>query len=194
MSLPAIQRRYTPDQYLVLERAADYKSEYINGQIYAMAGASRAHNLIAFNVGGEIRSQLKGRSCEGYGSDMRVKVAPTGLYTYPDISVACGEIQFDDAQKDTLLNPTVLIEVLSPSTEAYDRGEKFAHYRRLPSLLEYLLIAQDRHRVEQFVRQGEQWLLTEFNDLQSIVQVASIGCHISLTDLYEKVLLPEQAM
>ena len=136
MTSPAAHIRYTPEQYLELERKAPYKNEFVNGQIYAMPGASRAHNLITGNTHREVSSQLRGRPCETYVSDMRVKVNTTGLYTYPDVVVVCGEIRFDDAQKDTLLNPTVLIEVLSPSTEAYDRGEKFAHYRRLASLQE----------------------------------------------------------
>ena len=136
MTSPAAQTQYTPEQYLELERKAPYKNEFVNGHIYAMSGASRAHNLITGNTHREVSSQLRGRPCETYVSDMRVKVNTTGLYTYPDVVVVCGEIRFDDAQKDTLLNPTVLIEVLSPSTEAYDRGEKFAHYRRLASLQE----------------------------------------------------------
>src|SRR5919198_4874617 len=119
---------YTPEEYLALERAARHKSEYVNGRIYALAGASRAHNLIVVNVSAELRAQLRGRPCETYASDMRVKVSQTGLYTYPDVVVVCGEPRFEDAQVDTLLNPTVIIEVLSESTESYDRGEKFAHY------------------------------------------------------------------
>src|SRR5436305_1067989 len=125
------KQHYTADQYLALEREAEYKSEYINGEIYAMSGASREHNLIAVNLVRELSSQMRGRPCEVYGSDMRVKVAPTGMYTYPDVSVACNEPHFDDRQLDTLTNPTVIIEVLSPSTEAYDRGVKFLHYRKL---------------------------------------------------------------
>ena len=120
---------------------------------------------------------------------MRVKVRPTGLYTYPDIAVACEEILLDDAHNDTLLNPIVLIEVLSPSTEAYDRGEKFAHYRRLESLQEYVLIAQDKARIEHFARQGEQWVLSEISDLTGTLHLPSIGCHLPLNDIYEKVEL-----
>ena len=150
----ASAQQYTPAEYLVRERAAEYKSEYVNGFIVAMTGASRAHNVITANVGGEVRVQLKGRPCEVYIAGMRVKVSLTGAYRYPDIVVACGDIAFEDAELDTLLNPVLIVEVLSPTTEAADRGEKFAHYRRLASLQEYLLVAQDVPRIEQFVRQG----------------------------------------
>ncbi len=154
MSSTAVQPRYTPEQYLALDRKADYKSEYINGHVIAMAGASRRHNLIAGNLYREVSQQLRGRPCEAYISDMRVKVGLTGLYTYPDVVMVCGDIHFEDGDNDTLLNPTAIVEVLSTSTEAYDRGEKFAHYRRLESLQEYLLVAQDKVRIEYYVRQG----------------------------------------
>ncbi len=190
MSSPVVQPRYTPEEYLALERKATQKSEYVNGQVFAMSGASRAHNLIAGNVYREISSQLKGRPCEAYVSDMRVKVSTTGLYSYPDVVAVCGEIRFDDEQKDTLLNPTVLVEVLSSSTEAYDRGEKFAYYRRLESLQEYVLIAQDKVRVEHFVRQGDQWVLTEASNLDDTVHLASIGCRLALREIYDKVEFP----
>ncbi len=124
----------TPADYLAAERKSALKSEYINGHVYAMAGASRVHNLIALNTASELRAQLRGRPCEAYVNDMRVKVERTGMYTYPDVIALCEEPRFEDENVDTLLNPTVIIEVLSPSTERYDRGEKFAHYRRLESL------------------------------------------------------------
>jgi Uma2 family endonuclease len=186
----AVQAHYTPEQYLILERKAEYKSEYINGQILAMAGASRAHNLIAGNLYREISQQLRGRPCEAYISDMRVKVSRTGLYTYPDVVVVCGDIRFEDVSNDTLLNPTVLVEVLSASTEAYDRGEKFAHYRRLESLQEYVLVAQDKVRIEQYVRQGTQWVLSEVSAFEEAVPLASIGCDIALREVYDKVQFP----
>src|SRR6476661_5007696 len=141
---------YTSDQYLALEREAEYRSELVNGQIYSMSGASREHNLITTNLSREISTQLRGKPCETYSSDMRVKISPTGMYTYPDVTVACGEPRFEDDHVDTLLNPTVIVEVLSPSTEAYDRGEKFAHYRKLDTLSDYVLISQDKARVEHF--------------------------------------------
>ncbi len=179
---------YTPQEYLALERKAQDKSEYFNGEIFAMTGASRRHNVMVANVLAALHGQLKKRPCEIYPSDMRVKVSPTGLYTYPDVVVVCGEPRFDDEQKDTLLNPTVLVEVLSKSTASYDRGEKFEHYRKLDSLNEYLVIAQNKHHVEHYVRQPDnQWLLSETDDIQSIVNLSSIECHLSILDVYDKI-------
>src|SRR3989442_15220798 len=149
----------SPQEYLRLERQAAYKSEYVHGQIFAMGGASRKHNLVGGNIFGELRQQLKGRLCEAYMSDMRVKVTATGLYTYPDVVVVCGEPKFEDENVDTLINPTLIAEVLSDSTEAYDRGAKFGHYRKVDSLTEYLLVAQKEPRIEQYVRQAAgPWL------------------------------------
>ncbi len=179
---------YTPEEYLALERQADYKSEYFAGEIFAMTGASRKHNLVAGNVLASLHAQLKGRPCEIYPSDMRVKVSPTGLYTYPDVVIICGDPAFDDDQKDTLLNPTVLVEVLSKSTASYDRGEKFEHYRKLNSLTEYLVIAQDKHHLEHYVRQPDnQWLLSETDDMQETIHLHSIECNLALLDIYDKV-------
>src|SRR5688500_12063539 len=185
-SVPILPLR--PEEYLAFERKADQKHEFVNGAIFAMAGASRAHNRIATNVTGELYGQLRGRPCEVCGSDMRVKVSATGLYTYPDVVVVCGDALFEDAEVDTLLNPTAIIEVLSPSTEAYDRGDKFAHFRRLESLREYVLIAQDRHRVEQYLRQEDgRWLLGEVSEAGATVHLESVGCHLLLSDVYARV-------
>jgi Uma2 family endonuclease len=184
------QSQSTPEHYLALERQATHKSEYLNGHLFAMAGASRQHNLIAGNVFGELRAQLRGRPCEAYINDMRVKVSVTGLYTYPDVAALCGEPHFEDRHLDTLLNPSVIVEVLSTSTEAYDRGEKFAHYRRLESLRDYVLIAQDKVRVEHYVRQGNQWILSEASEVSSVVHLAAIGCDLVLQDIYDKVEFP----
>jgi Uma2 family endonuclease len=192
MSSTAVQQRYTPEQYLALERRAVYKSEYINGHIMAMAGASRQHNLIAGNLYREVSQQLRGRPCEAYISYMRVKVSHTGLYTYPDVVMVCGGIHFEDANNDTLLNPTAIVEVLSVSTEAYDRGEKFPHYRRLESLQEYLLVAQDKVRIEHYVRQGAQWVLSEISDINDTVHLAAVDCAIALQDVYDKVQFAER--
>jgi Uma2 family endonuclease len=181
-------KRYTPEEYLALERQAQCKSEYYAGEIFAMAGASRWHNLIVANVVSELRSQLKGRPCTTYPSDMRVKISPTGLYTYPDVIVVCGEAQFEDSQQDTLLNPTLIVEVLSESTEAYDRGGKFAHYRKLASLMEYVLIAQTKPHIEQYTRQTDnRWLLAETDSLHGTVHLPSIGCQLALAEVYDKV-------
>jgi Uma2 family endonuclease len=182
------QKHYTPEEYLALERQAQGKSEYDAGAIFAMAGASRWHNLIVANVVGELRSQLKGRPCTTYPSHMRVKISPTGLYTYPDVIVVCGEAQFEDNQQDTWLNPTLIVEVLSESTEAYDRGGKFAHYRKLPSLMEYVLITQTKPHIEHYVRQPDnRWLLSEADSLPNTVHLPSIDCHLALAEVYDKV-------
>lgn len=181
---------YTAEQYLAMERKAEHKSEFINGLIYAMSGASREHNLIAGNVFSSIHAQLKGRPCEVYMNDMRVKVSATGMYTYPDVVALCDEPRFEDAHVDTLLNPSVILEVLSNSTEAYDRGEKFAHYRRLSCVTDYVVIAQSQVRVEHFVRQGDQWLLSEKSDLDATLHLSSIGCDVALRDIYDKVTFP----
>ena len=140
----------SPEEYLRRERQAEYKSEYLNGEIFAMSGASEAHNLIAGNIFGELRRQLRERPGRAYISDMRVKVHANGLYTYPDVIVVCGEPQFEDDQVDTLLNPTVLIEVLSQSTERYDRIAKTSYYRTMDSLAEHMLVAQDEKKVRRF--------------------------------------------
>jgi Uma2 family endonuclease len=190
MSSAAVQTYFTPEEYLTLERKATTKSEYLNGQIYAMAGASREHNLITTNISTQFNVQLSEKPCEVYASDMRVKISPTGLYTYPDVVVVCNEPRFEDTHIDTLLNPTLLVEVLSPSTEAYDRGEKSAHYRQLEALQAYLLVVQDLVHIEHYLRQEAQWLLTEFSDLDDVFHLVSIGCELSLREIYAKVEFP----
>ncbi|MBI5591552.1 MAG: Uma2 family endonuclease [Deltaproteobacteria bacterium] len=192
MAIFAQEAEYTPEQYLALERKAACKSEYVNGRIFAMAGASRQHNQITFNISVELGIQLKERPCVAYSSDMRVKVTQTGLYAYPDIVATCNEPQFEDSFLDTLLNPTIIIEVLSESTEAYDRGGKFAHYRRLSSLEEFMLIAQDGFCVEQYSRKGKQWILGEIRGIDENIQLNSIGCTLSLRDIYHKVELSDK--
>jgi len=180
--------RYTPEEYLALERAAEYKSEYYDGEIFAMAGASERHVSIVTNLVMALGGQLKSRPCRVYSADMRVNVSATGLYTYPDLAVVCGERHFHDKHQDTLLNPGVLIEVLSPSTEAYDRGKKFSHYRTLDSLAEYLLVSQEEPRVEHYLRQPDgDWLLHEATRLDGTVSLPTIQCELSLADVYDKV-------
>jgi Uma2 family endonuclease len=190
MSSLAIQPRYTPQEYLARERAATEKSEYVNGEIYAMAGASEWHNLIAVNLLFAFKGQLRERPCKTYTSDMRVKVSETGMYTYPDVTVACGDVQFEDAHHDTLLNPTLIVEVLSPSTENYDRGKKFARYRKIASLTDYLLVAQDRIHVEHFVRQGPWWRFSEYDDPAATFDLTAIGCRLTLRDIYDHISFP----
>jgi Uma2 family endonuclease len=180
--------RFSIQEYLSLERSAAAKSEFFAGEIFAMTGASRGHNLVVANLVRELTLGLKGRPCETYPSDMRVMVNATGLYTYPDLTVVCGPPQFDDEHKDTLLNPTLIIEVLSTSTEAYDRGRKFAHYRKIKSLVEYLLVSQDKPHVDRYVRQPDnQWLLAEWDGLQSQVHLTSIDCRVEMAEIYDKV-------
>ena len=180
--------------YLDSERASKTKHEYFAGQIYAMAGASERHNTLAGNTFASLHSQLRRRSCNIYPSDMRVKVNPMGLYTYPDISVVCGAPQFEDGKRDTLLNPTVIVEVLSPSTENYDRGQKFQRYRALSSLAEYVLIAQDAMHVEHYARQPDgRWLLTEDDGPEGAIHLAAIACDLVLADVYEKVDFEDEA-
>jgi len=188
MSALLTKTHYTVEDYLTLERSASYKSEYRDGQIYAMTGASRKHNLVSGNIYRELSLQLKKRPCEAYINDMRVKAAEASSYHYPDVAVVCGTPQFEDAQVDTLLNPTLLIEVLSPSTEAYDRGSKFAHYRKIASLREYLLVAQDQPNIERYVRQGDVWILSEVTGIEASISLDSIDCILSLREVYDKVM------
>jgi Uma2 family endonuclease len=182
--------RFSAEQYLALERNAESKSEFCNGFIIAMAGGSREHNVIAGNLHGEIRSQLKGRPCDVYISDMRVRVNLTGLFTYPDVIALCGEARFVDDKADTLINPTLIVEVLSTSTESYDRGDKFMNHRQLESLQEYVLVAQDKVLVERFTRHGEQWLLTEFRSVDDTLRLDSIDCAVPLREIYARIELP----
>ena len=179
----------SPDEYLRLERQAEYKSEYLNGEIFAMSGASEAHNLATGNIFGELRQQLKDRQCRAYMSDMRVKVRSNTFYTYPDDTVVCGEPQFEDKEVDTLLNPTLLVEVLSQSTERYDRIAKTSYYRTIDSLQEHLLVAQHEFRVEQYLRQPNgQWSLTQYTSPDEVVKLTSIDCSLRLTDVYDKIV------
>jgi Uma2 family endonuclease len=187
MSSAARPLRYTPAEYLARERQSATRHEYRDGSLFEKTGASRAHNLITGNLSGELSSQLRHQPCEVYVSDMRVCVEPTGLYTYPDVVVVCDAPRFQDGELDTLLNPTVLVEVLSPSTEAYDRGLKFGHYRRVASVREYVLVAQDRVLAERFTRQGQEWLLCELNRPEDVLRLASIGCEVPLGEIYAKV-------
>ena len=181
----------TPEEYLAIERRAEYKSEYIDGEMVGMTGASRRHNLIAANISREIGQQLRGRPCEGYISDMRVRVPSTRLYTYPDVVVVCGEPRFEDDYVDTLLNPTLIVEVLSESTELYDRGKKFGFYRTIESLAEYLLVAQDECRVEQYVKQPDgRWMLSDYRSPEEVAELSSIQCRLALKEVYDKVVLP----
>lgn len=178
----------TPTEYLKIERAAEFKSEFFRGEMFAMAGASRRHNQVVSNIIREIGNALKDGPCEIYPSDLRVRVSATGLYTYPDATIVYGESQFEDDQLDTLINPTVVFEVLSESTESYDRGTKVSHYRKLPSVKEYVLIAQDRASVECYVRQESGgWLLQEATSLDEVARFESVDIDIPLSEIYRNV-------
>ncbi len=196
MATPAAQTYLTPEEYITLERKAipdaeTVRSEYVNGKIIAMSGASRAHNLITSNISGELRNLLKGSECETYANEMRVSTPSTLSYFYPDVVVVCEEPRFEDDVFDILLNPIILVEVLSPSTEVYDRGEKFRHYRQLSSLQEYILVAQDKICVERFSRQENNWILTDFQNIEERLPLISVECELPLHEIYDRVTFPE---
>ncbi len=180
----------TPEQYLEIERKAERKSEYWNGEMFAMA-AHPNHIICPPPTASLAHAQLRSKPCRVYQRDMRVRVLATGLNTYPDVVIVCGERLYLDGHHDTLLNPKVIVEVLSPSTEAYDRGPKFEHYGQIESLQQYLLLSQDRMRAELYSRQaGGQWLLTFASHPEEFVDLSSVGCTLSLAECYEKVDLP----
>ncbi len=184
-SLP--NHRWTEAEYLAFERASEEKHELIDGEIVSISGASENHNLIATSTLSSLFMQLRKGSCKIYPSDMRVRVGKRRQYTYPDMTIVCGKPVFADDQKDTLLNPTVIIEVLSPSTEAYDRGDKFTLYRTLDSLQEYILISQSRIHIERYVRRPDnQWLLSEIQQLDDSIELTSVSCTLVATDVYEQ--------
>jgi len=175
------------EEYLDFERNSEIRHEYSDGEIFAMSGASRNHNLIVANVVGELRAQLKKKPCRVYPSDMRLKIDSTRLYTYPDAMIVCGQDKFDDEHKDMLLNPDVIIEVLSDSTENYDRVKKFGHYRKIGSLKEYVLISQNAAKIEKFVRTPQGWLFSETDETASEMILESVSCSLNIDEVYDKV-------
>lgn len=179
---------YKPEEYLELERGSEVRHEYIDGELYEMAGANKPHNRISVNVVRLLDNQLLERDCNIYGSDMRVKITSTGKYTYPDVVAVCGEEIFEDETEDSLLNPMLIVEVLSKSTEAYDRGAKFEYYQTIKSFREYVLITQEPFRVEQFVRKEKNvWTYFEFRKSDDTVKLNSIDCELVLKDIYHKI-------
>lgn len=179
---------YTPEEYLALERSSEIKHEYYNGEIFAMGGATEEHVSIVTNLVGELHSQLKTGPCKVYSNDLRVQVSLSGLYTYPDVIVLCEKPRFSEKQGDTLLNPALIIEVLSDSTKDYDRGGKFEQYRAIDSFVEYLLIAQDRPHVEHYSRQPNgSWLLQETNNLEDTIELRSAPCRLRMADIYSRI-------
>lgn len=188
MNAPAPAVAVTEDAYLALERRSETKHELVNGQIVAMAGALFEHNAIASNVLSALVVLLRGKGCKAVGSDQRVHVPATGLFTYPDVVVVCGKPEFHPKDRATLTNPRVLVEILSDSTERYDRGAKFAHYQSIPSFVEYVLVAQDELRVEHFRRLDTgQWLITTYRGPDAKVELPALGCALLVGDLYEGV-------
>ena len=187
MASAAVQTSLTPEEYLAFERKATTKHEYLNGQIVAMFGASFAHNFLTMNVANQLYNQLIGGECQVAASDMRVKVTEIDSYFYPDVVVVCGEPRAEDDTFDTLLNPVLIVEVLSPSTEIYDRGEKFEHYQQIASLKDYILSSQDEVHVEHYCRQGSRWLRSEFRELADVLSLFSIDCELRLQDVYRRV-------
>jgi Uma2 family endonuclease len=188
----ASKRLVSPEEYLRQERLADFKSEYLRGEVFAMSGASYAHVLINNNLAREVGVQLRDSPCRVLTNDMRVKISSAGLYTYPDVVIVCESPQFEDKVFDTLLNPRVIIEVLSDSTEKYDRGRKFEHYRQMASFQEYVLVAQDRVSVERHVRQADgNWLTSFLDDLAGTFELASVPVRIPLAEVYRDVPFPQ---
>jgi Uma2 family endonuclease len=185
--------RLTPEEYLKIERAAEFRSEYFNGRMYAMAGGSHRQAIIIGNLVSALHHELSKRRCLVTSSDLRVRVDPGGLYTYSDVVVVCGEPKYADNQRDTLLNPVLIVEVLSPSTEAYDRGFKSAQYRALASLQEYALVSQTEPRIEIFRRRSEgDWFFSESAGLEAVCRMESIGCTLALAAVYENVTFGDE--
>lgn len=184
-----IQAWISPEEYLAIERRATYRSEYLNGEMFAMAGASRQHNRISSNLVSAIDQHIKNRDCNVYASDMKVHVPSTGYFTYPDIVITCGKEEFIDAYSDVLVNPLVVMEILSDSTAAFDRGKKFEQYRELTSFVEYLLVEQRIPRVEQYIlRDSQEWIYRDIRgDDDQIVTIQAIECSLAFRDIYHKV-------
>jgi Uma2 family endonuclease len=179
--------KYSVEEYLTVEREAELKSEYFDGFVVAMSGASESHALIVTNLVVQLSNQLRGRDCRIYANDMRVDLREHGLFAYPDIAVVCGPPRFGDERRDNLRNPLLIVEVLSPSTEAYDRGLKFIKYRRIETLQEYVMIALDEARIEHYLRQPSgNWLMTEATTLDGGVQL-SVGCELKLSEVFQRV-------
>ena len=179
---------YTETEYLEYDLHSDHKNEYFNGQIYAMAGASEKHNVISMNISISIGLQLRNKPCQVYAGDMRIKVKSTGLFAYPDLLVVCPEKLFSGEKPDTLLNPIVIIEILSDSTESTDRGAKFAHYRQIPSLREYILVSQNSGKIEKYhLNASSKWELEETTEENTQIELHSISCVLRLEEVYDKI-------
>lgn len=178
----------TPEEYLAREREADFKSEYLDGDIYNMSGGSPEHSTITVNLTGELRAQLKGKACQVFSNDMKVRAGTGRLYAYPDLSVVCGTPRYHDERADVLLNPKVIFEILSPSTELFDRVKKFDRYQQIETLTDYVLISQDKPRVEHYARQqNNRWLLEINIGLDAVMDLSSIDCTLALVEIYDRI-------
>ena len=187
-----VKKLLSPEEYLAIDREAEVRSEYFDGEMFLMTGASPAHNLIAVNTATALNNALRDRPCRVFVADMRVRIANTPRYLYPDVSVVCGDLQLEGDREDILVNPGLVVEVLSPSTENYDRVRKFDAYRQAPTLQEYLLIAQDQPRVQLYRRQDNgTWLFIEMRDFESHLDLASVDCQLPLSEIYRKVEFPK---
>jgi Uma2 family endonuclease len=178
-------QRLSIQEYLALERDSEMRHEYLDGEMFAMSGATYEHNVVTGNIFGLLWTQLRGKACRALQETMRVRT-PTNFVAYPDVVALCGERKFDDSKLDTLLNPALIVEVLSPSTEAYDRGTKLPRYKYIPSLSDCLLVAQDRVHVEHYQRQGNIWRLMELDEPTQAIELPSIGCRLTLAEVYEQ--------
>jgi Uma2 family endonuclease len=204
MSLPQSHISYSTEEYLVIERGAAERHEYLDGHVYAMAGESPEHGTICTNIGGQLYNQLRGKDCQAFSKDMKVRSGPNplsdralkGLFSYPDLIVVCGELRFTDEYRDVLLNPTIIIEVLSPTTEALDRGEKWVRYQSwLPDLSDYFLVSQSKPQVEHYQRQvSGEWLYSLISDLEGKLHLASTECTLQLTEIYDRIRFPADAI
>ena len=200
MGLAQPKLLFTEDEYLAMERESLERHEFIDGEIYEMAGESEEHGTISVNLTTEISIQLRGTPCRSFTKDMKVRSGPVprsrylmkGFYSYPDLVVVCGERQYHDKYKDVLLNPTVIIEVLSSSTEAFDRDEKFRRYREnLPSLTDYILVAQTEPFIDHYHREAEnRWVLSSYKGLETNFTIESINCTLRLADVYDRIEFP----
>jgi Uma2 family endonuclease len=188
-----LERHYTLEEYFELEKKSEERYEYWNGELFCMSGVSPEHDQIESNSAFYLRSKLAGRKCRVFLANMRLKVPSMPPYRYADLSTLCGEPEFEKiGGVDALTNPSLIIEVLSESTEAYDRGDKFTHYKSIPSFSEYLLIAQHRPHVTQFIKQNEgAWLQHEFNDLAAVVKLTQLDCELPLSEIYQNVTYAE---
>jgi Uma2 family endonuclease len=202
MSVHRSQSRYTVEEYLSLERSSDERHEFLDGDVYLMAGERPDHGTICTNISGQLYVQLRGKPCQVFSKDMKVRSGPEpksryearGLYSYPDLIVVCDERRYHDEYKDVLLNPIVVVEVLSQSTEAFDRGEKWARYQTwLPSLSEYILVSQTKPHIEHFIRRSNgEWLYSLQRGLDGNLELASVGCTLALADIYDRIVFPPE--